>query len=335
VVSTLPDVGVALPLGYNVAPSHLSGLAARAEERGLGGVQLGELAGTEAFALAATLAARTSRTRLETAVVATVTRSPALLAMGAATLAELSGGRFVLGLGLGSPIVAEWHGTQFPDRPRSAVLGTLHAVRAALAGERLSGHGGFRLSGIAPQPDAKLFLAAINERMITAAGRYADGVVVNFCTPERAATLVPLAVGAAAAAGRRIEFVANLWAFAGNDAETAERRLRWEIAPYLAVPAYRAAAISVAGVESVDRAGQAWREGGRAAAAPLVPQQLIDGLLVHGDAGQIETRLAGVHASGIDTVRLVPLTSLGGGLAAAHDLVDLLGDVVHAPVGRR
>ena len=101
-VDGLPDLGVVTPLGYGNAPGTLRDFAAAAERRGVNGIQVGELASTEVFSLVSAMAAVTSRIRLDTAVIATLTRSPALLAMGAATLAELSSGRFVLGLGAGS-----------------------------------------------------------------------------------------------------------------------------------------------------------------------------------------------------------------------------------------
>ncbi len=174
------------------------------------------------------MAAATSRIRLGTAVIATLTRSLALLAMAAVTLADLSSGRFVLGLGVGSPAVAGWHGREFPARPRTAVVRVVSDVRAALAGERLPEWGGFRLTGIEPRPDVRIFVSAMNEQMLRAAGR----VVVNFCSAERAGRLVPLVGSARAAVGRTapFEFVANPWAQAGTDAEPAQRRLRWEVA---------------------------------------------------------------------------------------------------------
>ncbi len=325
----LPGLGVVTPLGYGHPPSALRDLGVAAERRGATGVQVGEAASTEAFSLVSAIAAATSRIRLETAVIATLTRSPAMLAMGAATLAELSSGRFVLGLGAGSPAVAGWHGHEFPARPRTAVVRTVDDVRAALAGERLREWGGFRLTGIEPRPDVRIFLSAMNEQMLRAAGRSADGVVVNFCSVEQAARLVPLAWSARAAAGitAPFEFVANVWAQAGTDVELAQRRLRWEVSPYLAVPTYRAAAVAIAGEDAIDRAGAAWRAGGRAAAAPLVPQQLVDSLLVHGDAADFAQRLAAFRAAGVDSVRLVPLTSLGGGIEAAHAIVDIVGEL--------
>jgi alkanesulfonate monooxygenase SsuD/methylene tetrahydromethanopterin reductase-like flavin-dependent oxidoreductase (luciferase family) len=328
VVSGLPSLGVVTPLGYGHPPAALRDLAVAAERRGLAGIQVGESASIEIFSLVTAMAAATSRIRLETAVIATLTRSPALLAMGASTLASLSSGRFVLGLGAGSPVVAGWHGQQFPARPVAAVLSAVGDVRAALAGERLPEWGGFRLTGIEPRPDVRIFMSAMSEQMLRAAASAADGVVVNFCPPERAARLVPVVRSARAAVGRGpFEFVANVWAQAGTDLGLAHRRLRWEIAPYMAVPTYRAAAVAIAGEGAIDRAAAAWRSGGRAAAAPAVPQQLIDSLLVHGDASDFAQRLADFRAAGVDTVRLVPLTSLGGSIDEAHAVIDVLGEV--------
>ena len=326
-------LGIVTPLGYGQPPTALRDLAVAAERGGLAGIQVGELASTEVFSLVSAMAAATSRIRLETAVVATLTRSPALLAMGAATLAELSSGRFVLGLGAGSPVVAGWHGREFPARPRTAMVQTVSDVRSALAGERLPGWDGFRLTGIEPRPDVRIFMSAMNSRMLRAAASVADGVVVNFCSVVQAARMVPTVRSAHAAAGRTtpFEFVVNLWAQAGTDVELAQRRLRWEIAPYMAVPTYRAAAVAIAGEDAVDLAAAAWRRGGRTAAAPAVPQQLIDELIVHGEAPDFARRLAAYRAAGADAVRLVPLTSLGGGIEAAHDLIDVLGGLSSPP----
>lgn len=336
-VNGLANLGVVTPLGYGHPPTVLRDLAVAAERRGLTGIQVGELASTEVFSLVSAMAAATSRIRLETAVIATLSRSPALLAMGAATLDDLSRGRFVLGLGAGSPAVAGWHGREFPARPRTAMIQTVGDVRAALAGERLPEWDGFRLTGIEPRPGVRIFMSAMNEQMLRAAASAADGVVVNFCPPRQAARLVPLVRSVRAAAGRTapFEFVVNAWAQTGTDVELAERRLRWEVARYLAVPTYRAAAVAIAGEDAVDRAAATWRRGGRAAAAPTVPQQLIDGLLVHGDASAFARRLAAYRAAGVDAVRLVPLTSLGGDIDAAHDIIDVLGELCARASGPR
>ena len=175
------------PLGFGLGPRVLVDYARAADEVGLLDISVGELRSTEVFGLTAAIAAATTNLAIETSVVAAVTRSPTLIAMGAATVAQLSGGRFRLGLGAGSPMVAGWHGSDF-TRPLRTVERTLDLVRTALAGERVPELGNFRL---APEVviDVPITLAAMNERMLQLAGRKADGVVLQFCGPEQAARM--------------------------------------------------------------------------------------------------------------------------------------------------
>jgi alkanesulfonate monooxygenase SsuD/methylene tetrahydromethanopterin reductase-like flavin-dependent oxidoreductase (luciferase family) len=332
---TAVKLGLVTPLGYGIAPSELVSLAVAAEAAGLGSIQVGELAGTEVFSLVSAMVAATSTIRIETAIVSTLTRSPALLAMAAATLAELSDGRFVLGLGAGSPIVASWHGKQFYDRPRSEVVAVIEQVRTLLAGERLAAAGGFRLTGLAPRPEVPIYVSALNDRMIQAAGQYADGVILNMAGPAQAARMAALARRARAGAGiaRPFEFVVNLWAYAGDDIESAQARLRWETAPYAAVPTYRPAMIAIAGAAGIDAVADAWRAGGRSAAAPLLPAEFVDTVLVCGGAAEFAERVEQYRQAGVDTVHLVPLTARDGDAASARSVIDTLGQLGRAPLG--
>ena len=65
--------------------------------------------------------------------------------------------------------MAGWHGREFPARPRTALVQTVGDVRAALAGERLPAWDGFRLTGIEPRPDVRIFMSAMSQRMLRAA----------------------------------------------------------------------------------------------------------------------------------------------------------------------
>ena len=105
------------------------------------------------------------------------TRGPALLAQSAAALADVSDGRFVLGLGASSNVIVEqWNGIPF-RRPLLKVSDTIDYLRAVLAGER--GPGGFKLSSPPAQP-VPIVLAALRERMLRLAAEKADGVFANF-----------------------------------------------------------------------------------------------------------------------------------------------------------
>ena len=94
-----------------------SGYVVEAERMGVDCVWSAEAWGHDAVSPLAFLAARTSRIRLGTGIMQAGTRTPALIAMTAMSLASMSGGRFILGLGVSGPQVIEgWHGIRF-ERP--------------------------------------------------------------------------------------------------------------------------------------------------------------------------------------------------------------------------
>ena len=320
------SIGMMLPVGFGIEPPDLLELCIAADRRGLHAVGCGELAGPEALSLMGAAAAATGRIRLETGVVPMASRSPALLAMAACTLAALSGDRFVLGIGAGSPIVSSYHGEVF-ERPLARVGETLAAVKAALGGDRLPASGGFKLRGIQPRP-VRVFLSAMNERMLDLAARQADGAVIHFVGPAQIAELAPRLRQARRAAGNAapFEIIALVHAAAdgSGDPESAYRR---EMAPYLAVPTYRRGAAALSSAEEVDAAAAAWRTGGREAAAAAFPPAIAQACLAVGrDA--IASRVADLGRAGCDGVRLVPVSVAGSDPRPVHDLVDCLAGVI-------
>ena len=315
-----------LPVGFGIEPPDLLELCVAADRRGLHAVGCGELAGPDAFALMGAAAAATARIRLETGVVPISSRSAAVIAMTACTLSALSGDRFVLGIGAGSPIVSSFHSDVF-ERPLARVAETLAAVKAALAGERLAELGGFKLRGIQPRP-VRVFLSAMNERMLEMAAREADGVVIHFVGADQMEELAPRLRRARRAAGNEspFEIIALVHAAADRDGgpEAAYRR---EMAPYLAVPAYRGRAVALSSAAEVDAAAEAWRTGGRGAAAARFPPAIAAACLAVGrDA--IADRVAGLQRAGCDGVRLVPLSTAGADPEPVHSLVDCLAGVI-------
>src|ERR1700704_5334975 len=146
-----------------------------------------EISGADAFTPLA-LAAEWTRhhgaggLRLGTAIAGIYNRGPALLAMNAATLASLAPGRFVLGIGVSSPVVVtEWNGVPL-ERPYQRARDMLRFLRRALAGEKVSMTGetftvnGFRLDP-APDPPPALALAALRPGMIALAAAMSDGAI--------------------------------------------------------------------------------------------------------------------------------------------------------------
>lgn len=189
------SVGADMPMDLDIRA--MAEFAAWAEEQGFDDVWVAEISDPDAFVALSAVAARTERIRLGTAIVQLGTRTVPLLAASAASLTEVSGGRFVLGVGASTRAIIEgWHGLSY-DRPRERMTEALPLLRSILAGERSNVHGrqirskGFQLRHPPVEPP-RLILAAMNERMLETAGELADGVFLN-CVPVDA---LPRVIGA-------------------------------------------------------------------------------------------------------------------------------------------
>jgi alkanesulfonate monooxygenase SsuD/methylene tetrahydromethanopterin reductase-like flavin-dependent oxidoreductase (luciferase family) len=320
-------IEMTLPFTDGVATSELVRLASFAEMSGLDGVTCGEVFGTEVFSLLGAVAATTERIRIETSVVSILSRSPGLLAMGAASMAALSHGRFVLGLGAGSGVIAASHGVSF-QRPVEKMATTISLIRRALAGERLEELGGFRLTAIDPAA-VPIFLGAVNTGMLQLAGRAADGVVLTYAGPKQIEAMSAIAQAArneSDRAGLNFEVHTTLWVDAAPDPEPARQRFRAQVAPYMLLPTYYKAFLSLIGPDAIDGVRSAWQRGGRRQAMTQVPDGLIDQLVLTGPAERVAGRLAEFERAGCRGVRIVTLNAppdTGATVAA----IELLSDV--------
>ncbi len=119
----------------------VSSYVKEAERLGVDAVWSAEAWGYDAVTPLAYLAAQTSRIKLGSGIIQAGTRTPALVAMTAMSLASMSGDRFLLGLGASGPQVIEgWHGIPF-KRPIQRIREIIEIVRMATNGERVSYEG--------------------------------------------------------------------------------------------------------------------------------------------------------------------------------------------------
>ena len=124
----------------------------------------------EAFTILTDLAARTERIHLGTGIINVFSRSPALIAMSAATLDEVSGGRFRLGLGTsGARVVEDFHGVKF-NKPLTRLKEAIQIIRLILAGERVDFNGEcfelrrFKLGFKPLRSDIPIYVAALTPK---------------------------------------------------------------------------------------------------------------------------------------------------------------------------
>jgi len=161
----------------------------------------------DAFQVCAAWAADTGLRTGISVVPAALMWTPPALAVQAATVAQLSAGEFVLGLGTGGVGPAFWAAAGLPDRPVAVMRGYATAVRALLAGEAVSSEGlthgprhtRLRVGGL---PRVPIYLAALGPQMLRLAGEVADGALLNWATPERIARSRELVEAGVSRAGR-------------------------------------------------------------------------------------------------------------------------------------
>jgi probable F420-dependent oxidoreductase len=230
------------------------GLAREAEESGFESVWVAETA-RSAFVQAAVVAQATSHATVGTDVALAFPRSPAITAMAARDLAELSGGRFVLGLGSQVKRVNEQRfGIRF-EHPAPKLGETVEAIRAVLGafeGRPLDFRGRFHeltmppFPGAGPAPGGRLpiYVAAVNTVMLETAGRVADGVLGHPMTSPRyvAEVVRPAVERGAKAAGRdpaEVNVTTGVILSISEDPDEARREAALQIAFYATTRTYR------------------------------------------------------------------------------------------------
>jgi probable F420-dependent oxidoreductase len=286
---------LALTVPFSGIPlTELPAYVRRAEDAGYESVWSQEATELDGFTPLTIAALNTERMRLVTGIVSVYTRGPTLLAQSATALSELSGGRFVLGLGASSNVIVEqWNGIPF-ERPLARVRETVDYLRRAFAGERVDG--GFKLNP-APTFHIPIVLAALRDRMLRLAAERADGAFTNFL-PESA---VPKVVEAFGSPDK--ELACRFFSMAGPDDEVLATAKRIFVA-YATVPVYTEFFRWLGWTDEVDPVVDAWNAGDRRRALELTPERLVREIFLLGPAEAQRERLAAFADAGITTAAL-------------------------------
>lgn len=305
-------------------------LAMEAEKLGMDVCWVAEAWGSDAPSSLGYLAARTDRMLLGSGVIQSGTRTPVAIAMAAMTLAELSQGRFILGLGSSGPQVIEGlHGVPFA-KPLARMRETVQIVRRVFAGQKLD-HLGERFQiplpggdgrpmrlSMPPNPGIPVYLAALAPGMLALTGEVADGWLGTSFVPERAdAYLDHLRVGAERA-GRP---VSDLDICQGAEVAFAEdeEQLRTMVARRKKELAFSLGGMGSANTnfyhdayrrqgwaEVAPRVRELWQAGSRDEAAGLVTDDMVLATTLVGTERMVAERLRVWQAAGVTTVRLYP-----------------------------
>ena len=201
----------------------------------------------DAALVLAAYANHTERIKLGTGVIPIFTRHPTAMAQMAATLDELSAGRFILGLGISHKVtVEEMWGMQL-HKPVDAMREYLTIVRTILRDGGCSFEGRHftaRVAYSAPrQADLPIMISALNPRMLELAGELTDGIVLYMCTPSYVRDhIVPAVRAGRQKVGKDLDgfdIVAAVPVSLTSDRAAAHDVFRKTVARYASLPYYR------------------------------------------------------------------------------------------------
>ena len=289
-----------------------------AEELGYEAAYVTQIAGRDALTVLTVYALSTSTIRLGTGVVPIYTRTPATMAQQAVTLDEVSGGRLNLGLGVSHrPVVEGWYG-QTIDRPVAEVKEYVAILRAIAAGEDPPAgekwRTGFRLAGLEPRPDLRIYLAGLSPAMLRAVGEVADGVVLWLCNPNYVRdVVVPEVARGRERAGKGMDgfdVVAAVPAAVVDDPGEAYAAMRRDLLTYFSLPFYRAM-IERSGFEAdVAAFDEAAGRGDAEAMGAAISDEFLGLLTAVGDEDRVRAGVDRYREAGVGSacVGAIPLT---------------------------
>jgi len=307
-------IGIAISGGPNA--SEIVDLVRLAEQLGYDSAWVAEGHGGDQFAILAACAVQTARIRLGTGISSVFVRTAPTIAMAAATLDQLSNGRFILGLGSSHRVQVEAeHGVAYAKpltRTRETVAfirDLLRDGRAGFSGETVRVEN-FELWFAPRSPEVPIYLSAVFPKMTTLCGEIADGVILTRSSLKTAGWVRERVAEGAKQAGRDpagIAITTLLPTAVCDSREEALALLRPGLAFYAGFfPRYNKLMAEHGFAEEAAAVAEAWARGDRAAAERAVSDAMIDASSVAGTPAQCRERIEAYRASGIDLPILSP-----------------------------
>lgn len=305
-----PSIGTAVtgraPLGDVVEQAQL------VEGLGYDSIWIPEISGRDAFVTATVLASRTERIRLGLGVIPLPSRSLSTLAMAAAAVSEWVPGRFMLGIGAGHSETARsqfgWPTAASMHDVESAVVAVRTALRTGVLRQEIDGSvAELEMQGQHVATPPPVVIGALRPGMARAAGRSADGMLLNWVTVGRAERLV---TAARAESARDRPFRVGCYipvCVVSDDAQNQAARVAVarQLSSYVQLRAYGDVLIEDGFADDVSAVRQARAEHKDATLA--VSDALIDAIALIGTASAVLAGLDDFRAVGVDEPVLAPV----------------------------
>jgi len=295
----------------------IQALGRSAEDLGYGEVWMTEGSGRDSLTQLTAIGAATNSIGLATGILPMFSRTPLITAMSSAGLAAASGGRFILGLGVGNrPATEDGHGVAY-SQPMEHLSDMVHIVRGLLQGEEVSHHGKAITVNRAVLGDAKpegkvpIYIAALGPRMLQLAGAIADGVLLSWTAASYLEQAIQLVRDGAARAGRDPSEVAisgYLRVAVTDDLEAGRASLQREIARYAGGSHYQSFFRNTGFDVEMTGAQAARDHADNPATAAAIGENMQSELGVVGPADVCRARIEQLREMGLAKPVIAPLT---------------------------
>lgn len=290
--------------------------AQAAEDGGYSYLSMSEVTGHNAVAMQGAIGARTSEIGITNDVISPFGRSPALLGQTAATVQQLTGGRYRLGLGASSPPLAErWHGREF-ERPLRRLRESIEIIDQVLSGERVDYSGDiFDLGGLKPEfdpiePKPGVDVASLGPKSVEMTGRFADGWVPQLFTPDGLKERLEDLERGAELGGRSLDDLRVTPTYRCcvlDDGDRARALARDQLVFMLAAygPYYRESVARQGWEDVTTTIHERWEDGDREGAKEALPDELLDKLVGAGTPAEVRERIQQfTEIDAVDAVRI-------------------------------
>ena len=291
-------------------------LALMSEERGYETLWMTEgSGGRDTLTQLTAIACATSRINVAPGILPIYGRTPLMTAMSAAGLASVSGGRFILGLGVGNKSAVETsHGVAY-RRPLARLRETISITRRLLAGETVDHQGqlfhmeGASLGAVIPDEPVPIYIAALGPRMLELAGEMADGVLLSWTGGDHLDQSIQRVQAGAKRAGRdpaEVDIAGYVRVAVVEDPEAASFGLRRQIARYTRNPYYRAFFRQCGYEGEITAIERAFDGGDAGGAANAVSPAMQRALAIVGTAGECREQLEEMRSRGLQQPVVAP-----------------------------
>ena len=306
-------LGIAFSGGAD--PAEIVECVKLAETLGYESAWVAEGHGGDQFAVLSACAVQTSKILLGTSITSVFVRTMPTIAMAAATVDAISGGRFILGIGSSHKVQVEpEHGVPF-RKPLTRVRESVEAIRALLRDGRVHYAGetvrieSFDLWFTPRRRAIPIYLSAVRPKMTALCGEIADGVILNFMPVEAVPRMLEHVRRGASRAGReasQLEIVSRFQTIVTDDVAAARGAIRHMMGPYFATSVYNRFVAWCGFPDEAAAILAGWQAKDRARNLAGVTDEMIDRIAVIGPAAHCRARLHAFAEAGVTTPMVHP-----------------------------